>query len=88
MTAYRQDALRCLAALDQGPLRAAEVARLTGVARAGALMRADHYGWFNRIATGTYAASVKGIEARSTHCDDIRSLTPPDRDIPGAPLQA
>ena len=87
MTAYRQDALRCLAALHQGPLRAAEVARLTGVARAGALMRADHYGWFDRIATGTYAASVKGIEARTTHGDDLRNLTPLGQAIPDAPLR-
>ncbi len=88
MTAYRQDALRCLAALDQGPLRAAEVARATGVVRACALMRADHYGWFDRIATGTYAASAKGTQARTTHADDIRSLTPASKDAKGAPPRA
>ncbi len=74
MTAYRQDALRCLAALTDGPLRAAAVARATGVARAATLMRADHYGWFDRVALGTYAASPKGQAARAAHAEDISRL--------------
>lgn len=74
MTAYRQDALRCLAALDQGPQRAAAVARASGVARAAALMRADHYGWFDRVARGTYAASPKGRATRIAQADAIARL--------------
>jgi hypothetical protein len=64
MTAYRQDALRCAAALAcSGPARAMLVARASGVVRASALMRADHYGWFDRVATGTYTLSAKGVAA-------------------------
>jgi hypothetical protein len=74
MTAYRQDALRCAAQLAQGPQRAALVARATGVARAATLMRADHYGWFERIALGTYALSPKGQTALTTHADDLAPL--------------
>ena len=45
VTAYRQDALRCAVHLGRnGPTKAAVVARITGVERAGAIMRADHYG--------------------------------------------
>jgi hypothetical protein len=64
MTAYRQDALRCAAELGRsGPTRAMLVARATGVVRAGPLMRADHYGWFERVGTGIYALSPKGAAA-------------------------
>ncbi|MEZ5778234.1 MAG: DUF2161 family putative PD-(D/E)XK-type phosphodiesterase [Paracoccaceae bacterium] len=68
MTAYRQDALRCAAHLGaNGPTRAASVAAGTGVARAAAMMRADHYGWFERVARGIYALSPKGQAALADH---------------------
>ena len=52
-TAYRQNALRCAVHLHlNGPSKAAIVARATGVARAGAMMRADHYDWFERTPDG------------------------------------
>lgn len=64
VTAYRQDALRCAAHLrDNGPSRGAEVARATGVGMATRLMADNHYGWFVRIARGTYALSETGAEA-------------------------
>ncbi|WP_165016214.1 DUF2161 family putative PD-(D/E)XK-type phosphodiesterase [Rhodobacter sp. SGA-6-6] len=75
MTAYRQDALRCAADLAaQGPSRPAEVARRTGVARAATLMRADHYGWFDRPARGTYALSPKGQAALAAHAGALPGL--------------
>ncbi|WP_415184778.1 DUF2161 domain-containing phosphodiesterase [Phaeovulum sp.] len=64
MTAYRQDALRCAHHLCvHGPTQAAILARATGVARAAPLMRADHYGWFDRPARGIYALTPKGHAA-------------------------
>lgn len=67
VTAYRQDALRCAGVLAaQGPLRGAVVAQASGVPRATALMRADHYGWFERVERGVYAltpAGEKGLVA-------------------------
>ncbi|MGH1459753.1 MAG: DUF2161 domain-containing phosphodiesterase [Paracoccaceae bacterium] len=61
MTAYRQDAQRVQSHLHQnGPAKAAEVAKVTGVARARAIMADNHYGWFERIARGIYALSPKG----------------------------
>jgi hypothetical protein len=75
MTAYRQDALRCAAELDRsGPARAMRVAQVTGVTRAGPLMRADHYGWFERVATGVYALSPKGAAAVVQHQPAINAL--------------
>ena len=74
MTAYRQDALRCAVHLAAGPSRAAALAKATGVARAATLMRADHYGWFERIALGTYQLTPKGQTAVTEHADEIARL--------------
>ena len=74
MTAYRQDALRCLASVADGPLKAAVVAKRAGVAKAAALMRADHYGWFDRVALGVYALSPKGLAALGENADELARL--------------
>jgi hypothetical protein len=63
MTAYRQDALRMAAVLANGPQRPAALARASRVARAAAILRADHYGWFERTAPATYALTPKGHQA-------------------------
>ncbi len=61
MTAYRQEALRCAAHLaDHGPSKAAEVAAATGIAHAARMLRADHYGWFERVERGIYRLGPRG----------------------------
>jgi hypothetical protein len=56
VTAYRQDALRCVKFLaDNGPTKAALVAKGCGVATARRIMADNHYGWFRRVAKGVYA---------------------------------
>ena len=74
MTAYRQDALRCLASVADGSLKAAEVAKRAGVAKAASLMRADHYGWFDRVSLGVYALSPKGLAALGENADELARL--------------
>ena len=75
VTAYRQDALRCLAVLaERGPTKAAEVARASGVPRAAALMYRDVYGWFERVDRGVYAQSAKGRAAHTTYADVLAQL--------------
>ena len=74
--AYRQDALRCAVHLrDNGPTKAAHVAGATGVGRAGNLMRADHYGWFERVALGIYALTPKGQAALADFDTELRQLS-------------
>ena len=76
MTAYRQDALRCLKILHEaGPLKAAEVARTSNVKNARRLMADNHYGWFERISTGIYAISPKGEEAVVEYSHEIESIS-------------
>ena len=64
MTAYRQQALRCARLLEAGPATPRELrAQAEDVPNAGPILRDDVYGWFERIARGTYALTSKGREA-------------------------
>lgn len=75
MTAYRQDALRCLSCLHRsGPTKAALVAEQTGVAKARRLMADNHYGWFERVETGIYALSPNGAQALGEYADEISRI--------------
>lgn len=68
ITAYRQDALKCAAVLAaNGATKGAVVARTAGVDRATRLMADDHYGWFERVETGIYTLSPKGLAALAAH---------------------
>ena len=78
MTAYRQDALRCASYLGMnGPTKAAIVAGAAGVARAGDMMRVDHYGWFERPAgtpRGVYGLTPKGRAALREYAVVVAAL--------------
>ncbi len=61
VTGYRQDALACARFLAvHGASRGAKVAQWAEVATATTVMRDNHYGWFERVATGTYALTAAG----------------------------
>lgn len=76
MTAYRQDALRCMSVLQQhGPTKASEVARLSSVEVARRIMSDDHYGWFERVKTGIYGLTPKGIEAGQHYAGELKNLS-------------
>jgi hypothetical protein len=63
-TAYLQEARRCAAYLaEHGPSRGADVAKAVGVARATAIMAANHYGWFERVERGVYGVTDKGRQS-------------------------
>jgi hypothetical protein len=75
VTAYRQEALICLRMLgDSGPSKAAAVATATRIAHARRLMADNHYGWFERVATGVYALSPKGVAARRDYAAELEKL--------------
>ena len=75
VTAYRQDALRCLHCLDEhGPTKAALVAERAHVANARRLMSDNHYGWFERVETGIYALSPNGNRALGEYADEISRI--------------
>jgi hypothetical protein len=75
MTAYRQDALRCLEALARaGSASPATVKGAAGVPRAPAILLRDVYGWFARAERGVYGLSPKGEAARATYAEQISAL--------------
>lgn len=64
ITSYRQEALRCAAFLAvAGASKGADVAKGADVPKATTLMRLNHYGWFQKVATGIYDLSDAGHTA-------------------------
>lgn len=75
MTAYRQDALRCVALIGtHGPSSIALMRSKAGVARAAGIVQNDVYGWFQREQRGIYGLSPKGSAALETYADVITTL--------------
>lgn len=67
VTAYRQDTLKLAIYLfEVGASRGADVARETGVTRATAMMRDNHYGWFEKVEKGVYGLTPTGADAVAT----------------------
>ena len=75
MTAYRQDALRCLDHLARtGADRPAAIRRACGVQRAATILRDDHYGWFERVSRGVYRITPAGEAALARYADALSAL--------------
>ncbi len=60
MTAYRQTCLALAAALQAGPMRPRDLAEVS--AKAGVMLRANVYGWFERTAPATYGLTKLGAQ--------------------------
>jgi hypothetical protein len=70
VTAYREDALACALLLhEHGAMTVASVRQATGVAKAGAILRDNVYGWFVRVSRGTFDVLPAGREALATYAD-------------------
>jgi hypothetical protein len=87
MTAYRQDALRCLAALGrEGRASPAAVKAATAVVRAPAILLRDVYGWFMRAERGVYGVSPKGEAALAAFAAQIAALETSQAALRAAPI--
>ena len=76
MTAYRQDALRCLAHLHvHGPMRVAHLRKQTLVERSASILRSNYYGWFVKQSRGVYAVAEDGRSAIGLFETEIAALT-------------
>jgi hypothetical protein len=79
VTAYRQEALRCVQLLDGGPL-SIKTLRATGlVPHVAGILQRDVYGWFQREGRGVYSVSENGRRALATfaHALDVAEASPP-----------
>ncbi|MEJ6707799.1 MAG: DUF2161 family putative PD-(D/E)XK-type phosphodiesterase [Amylibacter sp.] len=75
ITAYRQDALRiAMHIADAGSVKPSVARDDLGVAKAGAILQADHYGWFERVERGVYGLRPHGAEALETYADVVALL--------------
>ena len=72
MTAYRQEALRCAAALlaSDGPMKLAAVRAAADAPRAASILRDDFYGWFERVERGVYVLTPAGRVGLSQHATE------------------
>jgi hypothetical protein len=76
VTAYRQDALRVAGALAaHGAMRLPDLRAATGVADAAAILQRNVYGWFARLARGTYALSSSGQDALGQFAEALAALS-------------
>ncbi|MDR3531735.1 MAG: DUF2161 family putative PD-(D/E)XK-type phosphodiesterase [Rhodopila sp.] len=74
VTAYREDALACASVLARsGSMKGAAVRDATGVQRASNILRADVYGWFEKVSRGTYDIAPAGRSALEQYADVLAS---------------
>jgi len=66
MTAYRQQALDCAAALAIGPCTTRELAAITPMAPS--IVLRNVYGWFERVSRGRYRLTEAGRIASGLTC--------------------
>ena len=75
MTAYKQDALRCLIYLhENGPTKISELRKATNVDRSATILRADYYGWFVKEQRGIYGLTEDGTKAVASFSSAIAAL--------------
>ena len=75
ITAYKQDALRCLQHLhENGPTKISELRKATNVDRSATILRADYYGWFMKAERGIYRLTEQGGHAIISFAKEISML--------------
>jgi hypothetical protein len=78
VTAYRQDALCCARALaEAGPMRLRDLRAASGVEAAAPILQRNVYGWFARLARGTYGLTDAGHAALGQFAEALAVLAPP-----------
>jgi hypothetical protein len=84
MTAYRQQALACAAALAEGPKRVRDLR--TDVPDAAKILQRNVYGWFDRAERGVYGLTKAGHAALRRWPQDIHMTEAalPNRDMVNA----
>jgi hypothetical protein len=80
MTAYRQRALACAAALAHGPMRPRDLKHV--VAEAPQILRGNVYGWFINVERGVYTLTDAGRAALKRWSDYATPAPPPTAATP------
>jgi hypothetical protein len=89
ITAYRQDALRCVHTLAFiGPMRIGALRAATGVPGAARILQRNVYGWFTRTERGTYTLSEGGGQALTRFAVAIAALPTTPSPVRSCPVAA
>lgn len=82
VTAYRQDALRCVRALAAaGPMRLGELRVTSGVTAAAPILQRNVYGWFDRVSRGTYGLTAAGEQAVNRFAHALAAIDAPEAPV-------
>jgi hypothetical protein len=75
MTAYKQDALRCLNHIHViGPAKISDIRKATQVERASSIFQSNYYTWFERHTRGVYGLTDEGRAAARKFQNEIKSI--------------
>ncbi len=76
ISAYREDALLVLDACAElgGEVKGREVRKLCNIEKTADILRADYYGWFEKIETGVYRVTDAGYAALEEFEDTVYKL--------------
>ena len=75
MTAYREAALAAAVALERLGTASPKALRELGAGpKTGAILLANHYGWFDRLGVGRYALTNRGREALEQYAELTAAL--------------
>lgn len=75
MTAYREDAIRLLWLSGRSEHIAPKDGTRRGIRKAGAILRDNHYGWFEKTGRGQYAMTESGRAALAEYAQILPLLT-------------
>jgi hypothetical protein len=82
ITAYRQDALRCVRVLAAaGPMRLGALRVASGVAAAAPILQRNVYGWFDRVGHGIYGLTAAGEQAVNRFAEAVAALGEPSQAV-------
>lgn len=75
MTAYREQSLLIAYHLSKNDIMSIKALKALGCSsKSGVILRADHYGWFERTSQGNYKITQAGIEAVNAHQDILQKI--------------
>ena len=74
VTAYKQDALRCLAVIKKEQIPLATIREKSRLKRAAGILQKNYYGWFERVKRGHYRLSAAGLQALKEYSQIIEDI--------------
>lgn len=81
MTAYREDAIKILWLASQNEIIAPKDGVKLGVKKTPSILRDNYYGWFKRVARGSYSITEAGEKALGEHAEILELVIAELKDL-------